>query len=433
MLRILADTCGGLHAAHEVRGGDGALLNVVHRDVSPQNILVTMHGVAKLIDFGIAKARDRLSEETSEGMLKGKIQFMAPEQAVGGVIDRRADIFAAGAILYFLLSGKPPFAGETEAASLFRLSSRRPPLPLPLSVHPAVSAVVMKALAREPVDRFATAADMQSAIEAAMIEAGLATTTAMVAAFVQEHMAERSMRRKEALDLALSAAAHREKVAQMLARAGTDSAPGLGTPVSGTGMDSSAGASYATVLLGTPGSLLRTPTPHTGPGAVPLAETFEPTMDAPGHRAGLPRRVGWLAVTAVSVMAVTLAVGILMRSKTPPPLAPAARPTETAIVVVTPGAGPTTSSSIAASPPAVTAAATASTVSTPLPSVTASAVAAPTAQPTARPTATSAAAPRRPLAPQSATSPSTPAANCTPDFYFDAEGNKHFKPECLGR
>ncbi len=165
-----------------------------------------------------------------------------------------------GAILYFLLSGKPPFAGETEAASLFRLSSRRPPLPLPPSVHPAVSAVAMKALAREPADRFATAADMQSAIEAAMIEAGLATTTAMVAAFVQEHMGDRAKRRKEGMDLALQAAAHREKVAKMLEHAGADSASGVGTPVSGTGMDSTAGASYATVLLGTPGSLLRTPT-----------------------------------------------------------------------------------------------------------------------------------------------------------------------------
>ena len=241
VLRILADTCGGLHAAHEVRGRDGELLNVVHRDVSPQNILVTMHGVAKLIDFGIAKARDRLSEDTSEGMLKGKIQFMAPEQAIGGVIDRRADIFAVGAIIYFLLSGKPPFAGETEAASLFRLSSRRPPLPLPPSVHPAVNAVVMKALAREPDARYATAADLQTAIEAAMVEAGLATTTAMVAAFVGEHMADRAKRRKEGLDLALSAAAHREKVAKMLEKAGAESSPGLGTPVSSAGMDSVAG------------------------------------------------------------------------------------------------------------------------------------------------------------------------------------------------
>ena len=285
-------------------------------------------------------------------MLKGKIQYMAPEQAIGGVIDRRADIFAVGAIIYFLLSGKPPFAGETEAASLFRLSSRRPPLPLPPSVHPAVNAVVMKALAREPDARYATAADLQTAIEAAMVEAGLATTTAMVAAFVGEHMADRAKRRKEGLESALSAAAHREKVAKMLEKAGAESSPGLGTPVSSAGMDSVAGASYATVLLGTPGSLLRTPTPHTGAGGVPLQETLEPTMDAPRHRGGLPRRVGWLVATAVGVIVVTLAVGLVTRPQRRPPIASAAVPSAVPTVVVSAVAPPPVVPSASAAPSA---------------------------------------------------------------------------------
>jgi len=94
--KLIADICGGLHVAHELRGPDGVELGVVHRDVSPQNILVTTGGVAKLIDFGIAKARDRASGDTSEGLLKGKIEYMAPEQALGQRVDRRADVWGAG-------------------------------------------------------------------------------------------------------------------------------------------------------------------------------------------------------------------------------------------------------------------------------------------------------------------------------------------------
>ncbi len=100
ILRILADTCGGLEAAHELRDKAGKLLGVVHRDVSPQNILVNSKGDAKLIDFGIVKALDRVSAETSSGLLKGKIQYMAPEQAIGKRVDRRSDVWALGAVLY---------------------------------------------------------------------------------------------------------------------------------------------------------------------------------------------------------------------------------------------------------------------------------------------------------------------------------------------
>src|ERR1019366_8718221 len=93
LLRIVADVCGGLHAAHELKDERGALLGVVHRDVSPQNILVGSRGVAKLIDFGIAKARDRLTGDTNPGLMKGKIHYTAPEQAHGVEVDRRADVF----------------------------------------------------------------------------------------------------------------------------------------------------------------------------------------------------------------------------------------------------------------------------------------------------------------------------------------------------
>jgi serine/threonine-protein kinase len=307
-LRLLADTCGGLHAAHEVRGRDGVLLNVVHRDVSPQNILVGMNGVAKLIDFGIAKARDRISEDTSEGQLKGKIHYMAPEQALGKA-DRRSDIFAVGAILYFLLAGRPPFAGENELSTLFNLSSGRPPPALPPSVHPKVSAVVLEALAHQPELRFATAAAMQEALEAAMLEAGLVTTTGQVAAFVQEHMGDRAKKRKEKLDLALSAAAQRAKIAKVLQSPGADTPSGHGLPPDGSGPVSSVEATYATVLLGPPAP--RLPSEAWG-SATPQDvsdELLEPTGDNPF---GQPRRkLGWVVGSVLALFAVPAAIAFL--------------------------------------------------------------------------------------------------------------------------
>ncbi len=253
VLRILADACGGLHAAHELRGPDGAMLNVVHRDVSPQNILVSMSGNAKVIDFGIAKARDRMSEETSDGSLKGKVRYMAPEQALGKSVDRRADIFAVGAILYYLLAGKAPFEAENDVATLNLLSTGRSAPPLPPTVHPAVREVVRRALMIEPGLRYNTAAEMQSAIELAMAESKLMTTTPSVAAFMNDHMADRARKRKEALDMALSAAAQREKVAKMLERAGAESSSGVKPP----GESSASGqrmpvvdSTYSTLLRG---------------------------------------------------------------------------------------------------------------------------------------------------------------------------------------
>src|ERR1019366_4862208 len=164
VLRVMADVCGGLHAAHELLGADGQTMGVVHRDVSPQNVLVSTKGVAKLIDFGIAKARDRLAGDTKAPTLKGKVQYMAPEQALGRPVDRRADVWAVGAVLYHLLSGKPPFEAENEIQTLFVLSSGRPPPPM-RSAHPAVAAVVRRALSHVREQRFATAAEMQQALE----------------------------------------------------------------------------------------------------------------------------------------------------------------------------------------------------------------------------------------------------------------------------
>jgi hypothetical protein len=216
LLRVLADVCGGLHAAHELRDEGGLPLGVVHRDVSPQNVLVTTRGAAKLIDFGIAKARDRLAGDTNADQMKGKVHYMAPEHAVGRPTDRRADVWAVGAVLYHLLAGKPPYEGDNQIQTLFLLSSGRPPVPLPPGVDPHVVAVVKRALSQRADARYATAAELQAALEEAMVKARVPTTQAMVASYVADLVGDKAERRKEAIAIGLRAADEREKVAAVM-------------------------------------------------------------------------------------------------------------------------------------------------------------------------------------------------------------------------
>ncbi len=224
-LRIVADACAGLHAAHELRDVDGHTLGVVHRDVSPQNILVASAGVVKVIDFGIAKARDRAAGETSTGSLKGKIQFMAPEQAVGQPIDRRADVWSTGCVLYALLGGDSPYDDKNQYATLHLIASGARPAPLPESVPKEVLAIVDKALSFDAKDRFATMAEMQRALETVMSDLDATATSHEVAEFVALHLAPRADQRRKAIDLALRAAAERDRVQQVLSLPLSDSSP----------------------------------------------------------------------------------------------------------------------------------------------------------------------------------------------------------------
>lgn len=237
-LRILADTCGGLHAAHDLVDSTGNPLGVVHRDVSPQNILINVKGVAKLIDFGIAKARDRTSGDTSLGTIKGKIHYMAPEQAIGrGDLDRRADVFSVGAILYQLLSGKRAFEAESEVATILLLASGRPPLPMPKTVPAPVVAVIMKALQHDRTRRFATALEMQQALDEAMVQSNLVTPNAVVADFIKEHLGHRAEKRRRAIELALAAISGAKSAAsgmEKLSAGQGDSAPRSTSEISST-------------------------------------------------------------------------------------------------------------------------------------------------------------------------------------------------------
>jgi formylglycine-generating enzyme required for sulfatase activity/tRNA A-37 threonylcarbamoyl transferase component Bud32 len=202
-LRIAADVARGLHAAHELRDAGGVLLDVVHRDVSPHNILLSAGGVPKLIDFGVAKARDRNTGETTAGIIKGKIEFMAPEQAGGDPVDRRTDVWSLGAALYALLAGQAPFHTNRAVATLQMLSSRASPPALPARVPPAVAHVVARALAHDKGARYTTALDLADAIESTMRAIGEPASSQQIAAFASSRLGPQAAERKALIDRAL--------------------------------------------------------------------------------------------------------------------------------------------------------------------------------------------------------------------------------------
>ncbi|PYQ36139.1 MAG: hypothetical protein DMF57_01005 [Acidobacteria bacterium] len=160
-LFIASKVAAALDYAHRKRDFDGHDLGLVHRDVSPQNVLISHEGDIKLCDFGIAKAASKASH-TQAGALKGKLQYMAPEQAWGRNIDRRSDIFALSAVLFELLTGRKLFAGENEMSVLEQVRQARvtPPSTFNEELTPEIDAVVLKGLQKDPANRYQTAAEM---------------------------------------------------------------------------------------------------------------------------------------------------------------------------------------------------------------------------------------------------------------------------------
>jgi serine/threonine-protein kinase len=199
--RIMSDALAGLHAAHEALDMRGVSMQVVHRDVSPQNILVDTHGMSSIIDFGIAKAASQLAT-TGSGLFKGTFRYMAPEQVKQQPLDRRADIFSAGVVLYEALTGRGLFRGDDEGDTV--LSVLVTEIPDPSSVVPGVSkqldAVSREALERRRDRRFATAARFRDALEEACPPAATDEVASVVARLGGEILA----RRREELQRALA-------------------------------------------------------------------------------------------------------------------------------------------------------------------------------------------------------------------------------------
>ncbi|MFO0710263.1 MAG: protein kinase [Sandaracinus sp.] len=168
-VHIAMKVAEALHAAHETRGGDGAPLGVVHRDVSPDNVLLAYDGQVKLIDFGIAKARDRLVE-TIGPMLKGKVRYMAPEQARGEAVDRRTDVYALGIVLWECLTQRRRARGDhpLEILANAREPEHEPPSRYAPWLGTSLDGPLARALANDPRDRFETAAAFRRALAGAL-------------------------------------------------------------------------------------------------------------------------------------------------------------------------------------------------------------------------------------------------------------------------
>jgi serine/threonine-protein kinase len=172
-LVVLADALHGLHAAHELADTDGTPLGLVHRDVSPHNLFVTVEGQVKVLDFGIAKV-ERSIVETEVGTIKGKLRYMAPEQIAGEKVDRRADLYAAGVILWEALVGERMWKGclEAEIKTRVRAGDLQMPLAVRADVPPALDRICRRALALAPADRHPTALALAEEIEAALAGLG---------------------------------------------------------------------------------------------------------------------------------------------------------------------------------------------------------------------------------------------------------------------
>jgi serine/threonine-protein kinase len=205
-VRVMIDALTGLHAAHELRGSDGEPLNLVHRDVSPQNILVGVDGVSRITDFGIAFAAAR-STVTRAGKIKGKFSYMAPEQVRGQEATRRIDTYAAGIVLWEALTGRPLFRRKDDVGTINAVLSEPAPAPSSLmpSVPSALDAIVLKALNRNPSERYQTAEDFAEALEKLPIER---TTTRGIGAYVESVLGPTLVQRRAQIREASEQALH---------------------------------------------------------------------------------------------------------------------------------------------------------------------------------------------------------------------------------
>jgi serine/threonine-protein kinase len=372
---MLAGALHGLHAAHEAKNERGEPLGIIHRDISPQNIIVGMDGVARVLDFGVAKAVGRL-QTTREGQLKGKLAYMAPELVSNGPVGRAVDIYAASVVLWEMLAERRLFHDTSEAAILSKLlnSVVDPPSKYNKSVPPALDAIILKGLERDPTKRWATAREMAREIESAVPIATTSSVGEWVESLAQETLQERA--RKFAEIESNSDVFDRSGVSSLVesVRSGDVVVPPAPAPPAPKEGDTELSSSHL------------------------ATDVFQEPEPAPAPR---KRARGALLFAAIGV-ATLLGVIVYLAVRTPaaPPI-PAAAPTETAkaapvvstpevVAVDTPAARP--SGAVSAPPP--------------------SATHAPTIKP--KPTA-----------------PPVVKAGCNPPYTIDAQGIKKYKVDCL--
>lgn len=201
---VMMECCKALNYAHHAESPEHEPLNIVHRDVSPPNILLSKMGEIKLVDFGLAKANSQI-ESTDPGVVKGKFSYLSPEAASGLEVDHRADIFAAGIILWEMFTGRRLFYGDTDYQTVELVRQARIPSIAALNpeIEPELEGIVRKALARDPADRFYHAADLADALAQFLFSRRMKVTARDVASLVKdtqlERMRKRSTEPKESL------------------------------------------------------------------------------------------------------------------------------------------------------------------------------------------------------------------------------------------
>jgi serine/threonine protein kinase len=194
VVTIVMAAASGLHHAHEQRGMDGAPLHIVHRDVSPANILVGYDGAVKVADFGIALAAHR-AEQTQSGVLKGKVAYMSPEQCNCDPVDRRSDVFSLGIVLYELTTVRPCFAGDNDFMTMSAIVGGKVDKPSKhrTALPPQLEAIILKALARKASDRFQTADELRRALEQFAVDTNLRTSTSALADYMKTQFGTKAL------------------------------------------------------------------------------------------------------------------------------------------------------------------------------------------------------------------------------------------------
>lgn len=295
-VRIMADVLEGLHAAHEITDDAGVPLGVVHRDVSPQNVLVGRDGISHLIDFGVAKAAGRL-HVTKDGAIKGKIAYMAPEQ-IRGTVDRRADVYAASTVLWEMLVGRRLFPGmETQVIFQVLNGQIEAAGTLVPGIPKALDAAIMKGLSKDPERRYANALQMAEVIKRAVRLA----SAEEVAQWIDGIAHSALVRRAEAVRQALAGELRADANVQAVSRGSSSfgSAPDWGARApAGSGADVGVPGSAAVISSGP----IRVPGP---PAPAPPAPVVSP-LPAPSPRPRSP----WVTIATLFVAMSLLAFAI---------------------------------------------------------------------------------------------------------------------------
>ncbi|HEX8796531.1 MAG TPA: serine/threonine-protein kinase [Polyangiaceae bacterium] len=371
--RIVADACAGLHAAHELCDEDGKLLNVVHRDISPHNILVSLEGTVKVADFGVAKAYGQMHQATMAGQVKGKVAYMSPEQ-IGGTsqFDRRADIFAMGCVLYETTTGVLPFRGgnDPQVMQAVLKGTYEHPSKLIKGYPPELATIIDRALAPEPRMRFATAERMRVALEEWLAKTGSVVTATQVGSLVRQRLGPELDKRRDHVKAAIAMLQGGDsgpKSVQQPGGAGhTPSRPQSG---SHTGQSHSGVVSTGQqpalppplpAMRGPSNSVPHAPSPAYAPAIAPPTRPALPvlpaTAAAPSGTKYAMAAIGGVAF-ALIVGGVALALWLALRPHGDAATAvpePTARPSVSAVVAPPPAPSPlpTVAASSSAAPPA---------------------------------------------------------------------------------